>query len=415
MSEQTPASYQQPVRTSQPGGSARALRVLALSAVCLGVAALAAATFVLSYAGIHVLALQAGVAARLARGYPVLIDAMLVIVLAAVLALRGAGLPSRLLAWLTLLAVLAAAAGADALHAAGRKLPAQAAAITVAVVPWALVFLGFALLLAMLRHARLRRLAAARGQPPQVQAQQAPNGPALDLPARRQPPTVPSIVPGFAARPTQPGQSQETAAPQSGPLPEPGPDGSVPTEPAPVGSEPALTEPVPAGAVPDGAVPDDAGPGAAVPDDAGPGAAVPTESQASAGPGEPYPTGRQVPAVPRQPGRSSVADADSGFAGQGEEPEELAGGAEPWPSEPSRDETASDPAAGALPDPAAGALPDPAAGALPDPAHGALPDPLGRAEGLLSPVPTAAADELPDPDMPVFHRMWSSPTPPAGM
>jgi hypothetical protein len=86
---------------------------------------------------------------------------MLAIVLAAVLALRGAGLPSRLLAWTTLLAMLAAAAGADALHAAGRKLPERGAAIGAAVLPWVLVFLAFALLLAMLRYARLRRVTAA--------------------------------------------------------------------------------------------------------------------------------------------------------------------------------------------------------------------------------------------------------------
>jgi hypothetical protein len=147
--------------TTQPDRSPRALRILGLAAVGFGVAALAAATFVLSYPAIHALALRAGVTPRLARGYPLLIDAMLVIVLAAVLALRGAGLPSRLLAWATLLAVLATAAGADALHAAGRKLPARGAAITAAVLPWVLVFLAFALLLAMLRYARLRRVTAA--------------------------------------------------------------------------------------------------------------------------------------------------------------------------------------------------------------------------------------------------------------
>jgi UPF0716 family protein affecting phage T7 exclusion len=132
-----------------------------MAAVCVGIAALAGGTFVLSYSGIHALVLHAGIAPRLARGYPLLIDAMLVIVLAAVLALRGADLPSRLLAWTTLLAVLAAAAGADALHAAGRSVPRHVAAITAAVLPWVLLFLAFALLLAMLRHARLRRLAAA--------------------------------------------------------------------------------------------------------------------------------------------------------------------------------------------------------------------------------------------------------------
>jgi len=137
------------------------MRILGLAAVGIGVAALAAATFVLSYPAIHVLALRAGVTPRLARGYPLLIDAMLVIVLAAVLALRGASLPSRLLAWGTLLAVLGAAAGADALHAAHRKLPQHVAAITAAVLPWVLVLLAFALLLAMLRYARFRRVPAA--------------------------------------------------------------------------------------------------------------------------------------------------------------------------------------------------------------------------------------------------------------
>jgi hypothetical protein len=151
--------------TAQPERAPRAVRVLGMAAVCVGLAALAGGTFVLSYSGIHAMALHSGIAPRLARGYPLLIDAMLVIVLAAVLALRGADLASRLLAWTTLLAVLAAAAGADALHAVGRRLPRHPAAITAAVLPWVLLFLAFALLLAMLRHARLRRLAASAPLP----------------------------------------------------------------------------------------------------------------------------------------------------------------------------------------------------------------------------------------------------------
>jgi hypothetical protein len=162
MSAETASTENPRTGTEDPERAPQALRILAIAAVCVGLAALAGGTFVLSYSGIHALALHAGVTPRLARGYPLLIDAMLVIVLAAVLALRGADMPSKLLAWTTLLAVLAAAAGADALHAAGRKLPDHVAAITAAVVPWVLVFLAFALLLAMLRHARLRRLAAAR-------------------------------------------------------------------------------------------------------------------------------------------------------------------------------------------------------------------------------------------------------------
>ena len=162
------------VGPASPDRAPRALRMIALAAVWLGLAALSAATFVLSYSAIRAVALQAGIEPRLARGYPLLLDAMLVIVLAAVLALRGAGMPSRLLAWLTLLVVVAAAAGADALHAAGRRLPHQAAAITAAVLPWVLVLIAFVLLLAMLRHARLRRTAATAQA---GQAGLAPQGP----------------------------------------------------------------------------------------------------------------------------------------------------------------------------------------------------------------------------------------------
>jgi hypothetical protein len=192
-----------------------------MAAVCVGLAALAGATFVLSYSGIHALALHAGIAPRLARGYPLLIDAMLVIVLAAVLALRGAGLPSRLLAWTTLLAVLTAAAGADALHAAGHRLPQHVAAITAAVLPWVLVFLAFALLLAMLRHARLRRPAAARalaghGEP---QAWWPPGGQHED--AQLAATGAAAIVPGLAV---PVGQRPEVEQPELAVETEPGPD-----------------------------------------------------------------------------------------------------------------------------------------------------------------------------------------------
>ena len=95
------------------------MRLLALAAVAVGVMLLAAAAFVLSYSGIHAVALSAGVSPRLARIYPLIFDAMLVVAGAAVLALRGAGLPSRSYAWLSMLVLLAAAAAADALHATG--------------------------------------------------------------------------------------------------------------------------------------------------------------------------------------------------------------------------------------------------------------------------------------------------------
>src|SRR5258708_15008894 len=157
-------------RASANADAYRGLRFLALIAVARGVILLSAAAFALSYAGIHAIALQAGVSARLARLYPLIFDAMLVVAGAAVLSLRGAGLVTRCYAWLTMLVLLAAAAGADALHATGTRLPHRSAAAAVAIIPWAVVLIGFGLLLAMLRHARLRRAAtqasrlAAHGQ-----------------------------------------------------------------------------------------------------------------------------------------------------------------------------------------------------------------------------------------------------------
>jgi Protein of unknown function (DUF2637) len=121
---------------------------------------LAAAAFVLSYTGIHAVALYAGVPPRLARIYPLIFDAMLIVACAAVLSLRGAGLPSRCYAWLSMLVLVVTAATADTLHAIGIRLPHKPTAAAVAIIPWALVLIGFGLLLCMLRQARLRQAAA---------------------------------------------------------------------------------------------------------------------------------------------------------------------------------------------------------------------------------------------------------------
>lgn len=193
-----PMSDQLPARLAEPHEAQSALRVAAMAAVCVGVAALAGAAFVLSYTGIHDVALQAGISVRLARYYPLIFDVLLVIVLAAALSLRGAGWPSKLLAWIALLALLAAAAGADALHAAGRRLPARPAAVTAAVLPWILVLIAFVLLLAMLRHARLRKTPAEGyyGASTRVRRLAQPEVPS---PVSSQP-----LVPGFSPRSAEP-------------------------------------------------------------------------------------------------------------------------------------------------------------------------------------------------------------------
>ena len=171
---------QSPARASHLAGAQRAAGFLALTAVVIGVLGLAAAAFDLSYPGIHAIALLAGVSPNLARLYPLIFDAMLVVASAAVLSLRGAGAATRCYAWLSMLMLLCAAAGADALHATGAALPHRSAAATVAIIPWALVLLGFGLLVAMLRQARLRRAQAARARasaaPPRL-ADGSPNEP----------------------------------------------------------------------------------------------------------------------------------------------------------------------------------------------------------------------------------------------
>ena len=149
----TAAPARRPATSSGP-------RIIGLIAAAAGVLVLAAAAFVLSYRGVHAVARQAGVAASLARIYPAAIDALIVVAGAAVLSLRGAGIAARCYAWLSLLVLLAAAAGADSLHAAGTHIPHRASEIAAAIIPWVLLLVGFSLLLVMLRHGRPRGAAA---------------------------------------------------------------------------------------------------------------------------------------------------------------------------------------------------------------------------------------------------------------
>jgi Protein of unknown function (DUF2637) len=150
-----------PGRGPRPADPYPGLRLTALTAVILGVVLLATAAFVLSYAGIHQIALRAAVGHGLARLYPVIFDAMVVISGAAALALRGAGWWARAYAWSSLLLMLAVVATADALHATSVSLPAQPTRAVVAVTPWALLLIAFGLWLEMLRHFRSVRATGA--------------------------------------------------------------------------------------------------------------------------------------------------------------------------------------------------------------------------------------------------------------
>jgi hypothetical protein len=138
------------------------LGLAALTAVIAGVVLLAAAAFVLSYPGIHQLALHAGVSPGLAKLYPLIFDAMLVVAGAAALALRGAGWWARAYAWFSLLLLVTVVAVGDAVRATNVALPLQPTRAVAAVTPWVLLLLAFGLLLEMLRHLRRTRAAAAQ-------------------------------------------------------------------------------------------------------------------------------------------------------------------------------------------------------------------------------------------------------------
>ena len=134
-----------------------ALRTFALVAVVVGLVALTAAACVLTYSSVHDFALRAGVSRSLARIYPDIGDAMLVMAGCSVLALRGAGLLSKVYGWSCFIGLLGVLAGSSVVHEAGLNMPLRAAEITAAVFPWVLVLVAFGLLLVLLRYARRKR------------------------------------------------------------------------------------------------------------------------------------------------------------------------------------------------------------------------------------------------------------------
>ena len=148
-------------RGSRSGDPHPTLRLVALTAVIVGVVLVAGAAFLLSYNGIHQIALQAGVSPGLARLYPLMFDAMLVISCAAALALRNAGWGAKCYVWVSLLLLVCAVAVGDALHATGVRLDGQAARAVIAIIPWVLLLMGFVMWLVMLRQWRRARAAAA--------------------------------------------------------------------------------------------------------------------------------------------------------------------------------------------------------------------------------------------------------------
>ena len=189
---------QQPARRRNVG------RVLAHIAVVIGILAIAAAAFVLSYCAARDIALAAGVPAVLARLYPGILDAVFLVACAAALTLREARWWTRGYAWLSVLVTGALIGAADVYHAMSLQLPHKTAAGIVAALPLALAVLGFSLWLSMLRHGRKGGVPAPASGP----LVQAGPGTALAIEAG------PSAVgPGPGARPALTAPAASSAGP----------------------------------------------------------------------------------------------------------------------------------------------------------------------------------------------------------
>jgi hypothetical protein len=132
----------------------RAARLLGHVAVVIGILAVIAAAFALSYDAVRDIARAAEVPVTLARVYPGILDAVFLVACAAALMLRDARWWTRLYTWLSVLVTGGLIGAADAYHSMGLRLPQRTTAGTIAALPWVLVMLAFSLWLSMLRHSR---------------------------------------------------------------------------------------------------------------------------------------------------------------------------------------------------------------------------------------------------------------------
>jgi Protein of unknown function (DUF2637) len=169
--------------------------------VAIVVLAVAAGMFVFSYPGVHAIARQGGVSGQLARFYPALFDAVLVIACVAAVMLRDARWWARCWAWLVAIVILGAIGTTDVLHAMSYGLRQRPTEGVVAAAPVAAVLLAFSLFLTMLRQSRPQPADAARGQVPAGDgAAEQPTAPMMisnvDI--------VPTLAAGAAARPPAP-------------------------------------------------------------------------------------------------------------------------------------------------------------------------------------------------------------------
>jgi hypothetical protein len=195
-----------------PSGFAR--QRLMGAAAGLGVAALAAAAFALSYEDLRVLALTGGAAIRYAPVYPIMIDTLVVLTILSLVVARRAPWWRRGMRWLLLLVLLAGAAAASAQRAVKGydPLPDTWLSAGVAVAPWALLLLAAWLWLSMLRQARLRFFARPGGTPATAHGAIPPSGTVRVV--ATQPAESDRLIPGLA------GPAADTEPPAESPQPD---------------------------------------------------------------------------------------------------------------------------------------------------------------------------------------------------
>ena len=105
------------------------------------------------------------------------------------------------------------------MRAATTKIPHRTAGVVAAIVPWVLVLIGFGLLLALLRYARIRRLGLQHAKAAAAQEERALPDPAASAGLTPPPPAVRQADLQLRARiPRQPTDDQTEANPVPGPV-----------------------------------------------------------------------------------------------------------------------------------------------------------------------------------------------------
>ncbi|GAB3987802.1 hypothetical protein GCM10029978_108020 [Actinoallomurus acanthiterrae] len=218
--------------TDSPAPYSTAQRRLLTAAGGLGVAALAGATFVLSYDDLRALAVQGDAARHWAFLYPGVVDGLIVVVILSILTARRSPWWARTVRWLLLLVLIASAGAAGVERAVHgyRHLSRPWLSGGVAAAPWVILAIAVWLWLAMIKQVvRTRRRDAAvppvPDSPPATTASPDTASPSTEpADAHAEPAdTRRALIPGlFDEEPADTRPLPRPAAPRAlGPAPEP--------------------------------------------------------------------------------------------------------------------------------------------------------------------------------------------------